>query len=73
VVARKSDDERKVPLSVRVLPSTKERLQRAADQLGLPLTELLKKWLAQKLAEHELRHSRDDEPARAVPKGGRRP
>jgi hypothetical protein len=61
MVAKKPDEERRVPLSIRVLPSTKERLQVAADQQGLSLGDLQRRWLGETLTEWERRHGRDRE------------
>jgi len=69
MVAKKPDDERKVPISFRVLPATRDRLKLAAKQQGCSLSDLNKKWIAEKLADHERRHAR---PARPVPKAGQK-
>jgi plasmid stability protein len=58
VPASKPDDERKVPLSIRVLPATKERLEAAATAHGLSLSDLHRKWLAEKLTDWESRAAR---------------
>jgi hypothetical protein len=64
VPAKKDDADRRVPISCRVLPESKARLEKAAEQHGLPLGELMRIWLARDLQAWEDRQR----PARPVPK-----
>jgi hypothetical protein len=71
MVPKKPEAERRVTLSIRVLPNTKARLEAAAKQQELSLTDLHRKWLSEKLTDWEQKQAAGKRQVTPLPKGGR--